>query len=147
MKILIDADGCPVVALTSKISKEYQLDLIIVKNYSHEISDDYATVITVDQSRDSADFYIANKIEQGDIVITQDYGLAAMVLARGGLCINQNGLIISSENIDQLLDRRHLNQELRRKHKQQSFSKFKKRNAKANQSFESSFRALIEKIN
>jgi uncharacterized protein YaiI (UPF0178 family) len=141
MKILVDADGCPVVDLTIKIAKEYVLDIIIVKNYAHEFYDSYATIITVDISRDSADFYIVNKAEKGDIVVTQDYGLAAMALSKGAICINQNGLIISSKNIDGLLNRRHLNQKLRRE--QNIYTKFKKRNAQADLQFEESLRKLI----
>ncbi|NLL70824.1 MAG: YaiI/YqxD family protein [Epulopiscium sp.] len=142
MKIIVDADGCPVVELAISIAKEHSLDIVIVKNYCHEIIDDYATIITVDLSRDRADFYIVNNIEKGDVVITQDYGLAAMVLAKEGLCINQNGLIISSNNIDILLGRRHLNQELRRKY-QKSFSKFKKRKKETDKEFENSLRSLL----
>ena len=99
--------------------------------------------MTVDRSKDRADFYIANQIEKNDIIITQDYGLAAMVLAREGICMNQNGLILSSNNIDYLLSRRHLNQELRRKYKK-NFSKFKKRSKKLDQAFIKQLRFLIE---
>lgn len=115
MKIFIDGDGCPVVNLTIKIAKSYGIKVIVVKDISHELWDDYATIITVDQSPDSADFYIANNITKGDIVVTQDYGLSAMALAKEALCISQNGLVISPKNIDQLLGYRHFNQELRRK--------------------------------
>ena len=141
MKILVDADGCPVVNLTIKIAKEYDLDIIIVKNYAHEIHDPYATIITVDISNDSADFSIVNKAEKGDIVVTQDYGLSAMALSKEAICINQNGLIISSKNIDGLLNQRHINQKLRRE--QNIYTKFKKRNTQADLQFEENLRKLI----
>ena len=144
MKILIDADGCPVVDITVKIAKSYDLEVIIVKNFSHELWDDYATIVTVDQSPDSADFYIVNHAAKDDIVITQDYGLAAMALAKDALCINQNGLIISSENIDQMLARRHINTEIRSKHNK--YTKFKKREPEQDAKFEKSLRYLIEKL-
>jgi len=144
MKIIIDADGCPVVNLTIKIAKEYRIEVIVVKNYAHEIYDDYATIITVDLSPDSADYYIANITKENDIVVTQDYGLAAMVLAKLGICINQNGLIISKDNIDELLRRRHLNSELRRKHKY--YTKAKKRESHNDAEFEKNLRALIKKM-
>jgi uncharacterized protein YaiI (UPF0178 family) len=143
MRILVDADGCPVVDIAIKTAKSYDLDIIIVKNFSHELWDDYATIITVDQSPDSADFYIANHAAKGDIVITQDYGLAAMTLAKGALCINQNGLVISYKNIDQLLARRHINREIRRKHNK--YTKFKKREPEQDAQFEESLKYLIEK--
>lgn len=142
MKILIDADGCPVVDISVKVAKDYGLEIVIVKNYSHEFYDDYATVITVDKAPDSADFYIANKAQMGDIVITQDYGLAAMAISKGALCLNQNGLIISSKNIDSLLTRRYINREIRRKHK--VYTKFKKREKKQDKKFEKSLRYLID---
>lgn len=143
MKIIIDADGSPVVDLTIKIAKEYNLEVVIVKNYAHQISNDYATVITVDLTPDSADYYIANITKENDIVVTQDYGLAAMVLARMGECITQNGLIISKDNIDELLRRRHINSELRRKHKY--YTKPKKRKHNNNVEFENNLRLLIKK--
>lgn len=142
MRILLDGDGCPVVDISIKIAKLYKLEVIIVKNYHHEIYDDYATIITVEPTPDSADFYIVNEVRKGDIIITQDYGLAAMALSRGAFCINQNGFIIDSENIDGLLNRRYLNQELRRKHKK--YSKFKKRNTQADIIFEKNLKNLIE---
>ncbi|MCR2043600.1 YaiI/YqxD family protein [Anaerosalibacter massiliensis] len=142
MRILLDGDGCPVVDISIKIAKLYKLEVIIVKNYHHEIYDDYATIITVEPTPDSADFYIVNEARKGDIIITQDYGLAAMALSRGAFCINQNGFIIDSENIDGLLNRRYLNQELRRKHKK--YSKFKKRNTQADIIFEKNLKNLIE---
>ncbi len=142
MKIFVDADGCPVIDLAIKVAKFYSLEIIIVKNYSHELWDDYATIITVDQSPDSADFYIANNARKGDIVVTQDYGLATMALSKRAFCINQNGLIINSKNIDSLLERRHINRELRRKH--HKYTKFKKREAGQDAHFERKLKGLIE---
>ena len=49
-----------------------------------------------------------------DIVVTQDYGLAAMVLGKGAVAINQNGLVFSDENMDRLLMERHIGQRIRR---------------------------------
>lgn len=138
----MDADGCPVVNIAIDIAKEYQKDITVVKNYAHNISSDYANIVTVDISRDSADYYIVNHISTGDIVITQDYGLAAMILARGGIGINQNGNIITEENIDGMLNTRHINQKLRRQNIYTS--KFKKRNSDANIHFETGLRRLIE---
>jgi uncharacterized protein YaiI (UPF0178 family) len=142
MKIFVDADGCPVIDLAIKVAKSYSLEIIIVKNYSHELWNDYATIITVDQSPDSADFYIANNARKGDIVVTQDYGLATMALSKRAFCINQNGLIINSKNIDSLLERRHINRELRRKH--HKYTKFKKRESGQDAQFERKLTGLIE---
>lgn len=141
MRIFIDADGCPVVDITIQLAKEYNLEVIVVKNYAHEIKDDYATIITVDISPDSADYYIVNNLKKGDIVVSQDYGFAAMALSKEAICITQNGFIISSENIEGMLNSRHINQKLRRE--KQIYSKIKKRNPSENIEFENSLRNLI----
>ena len=143
MKIYIDADGCPVVNLTVDIAKEYELDVIIVKNYAHEIISSYATVVTVDIAADSADYYIINKIKKGDIVVSQDYGVAAIAISKEAICITQNGLVISNDNIDGLLHSRHMNQQLRKSKKY--YSKIKKRTRQDNIKFEHQLRNLINK--
>lgn len=145
MKIYVDADGCPVVDISIKIAKEYNLEIIVVKNYAHCIVDDYATIISVDIAKDSADFYIVNKIEKDDIVVTQDYGLAVMCLGKGSIPIDQNGLIYTNDNIDGMLNRRHIHRELRQQGKY--FSKTKKRKYESNKTFEIKLKELIENIN
>ena len=72
MRIFIDADASPVVKESIEIAKDYDLEIIIVKNYAHQLSDDYATVVSVDVFKESADLYIINNIEESDIVVTQD---------------------------------------------------------------------------
>lgn len=143
MKIYVDADGSPVVNICVKVAKEYELDIILVKNYAHEIQNNYAKVISVDIAQDSADFYIVNHINKGDIVVTQDYGLAALCLAKGTHPINQNGLIFTEDNIDGMLNRRHIHKELRKQGKHHS--KAKKRKSESNSIFEYKLKELIEK--
>jgi len=147
MKIFIDADGCPVVKHTIRIALKHKLHVMVVKNHSVHIENknpEFVEVVTVDTSRDSADYYIANHLSPGDLVITQDYGLAAMVLAKRSVGMSQNGLLYTEFNIDQLLDRRHINQEMRRKHKKHN-SKFKKRTEEDNRIFESALEDYIKK--
>lgn len=143
MKIYVDADGCPVVKIAVNIAKENNLEIIIVKNFAHEIHDSYAKVVSVDISNDSADFYIVNKVEDGDIVVTQDYGLATLSLAKGAIPINQNGLIFTKDNIDGMLNQRHLHQQLRKQNKRHG--NIKKRNPEASKSFENSLRELVKR--
>lgn len=113
MKILIDADGCPVVDLTIKVATNLGLEVIIICDTSHNFSKKGVETIVVSKGSDSADFAIVNKVQKSDIVITQDYGLAAMVLSKGGYAINQNGMIYSNDNIDQLLFTRHISKKVR----------------------------------
>lgn len=107
MKILIDADGCPVVKQATQIAKEKNIEVVIFCDTSHIINSDYAQIITVSKGADSVDFALVNEVQSGDIVVTQDYGLAAMVLSRGGKAITQNGMIISDSNLGLLLTSRY----------------------------------------
>ncbi len=145
MEIFIDADGCPVIGPTLKVAKANALEVTIVKNYAHEIHDDYAKIVTVDISRDSADYYIANHIKKDDLLITQDYGLAAMVLARGAHCINQNGHVITNENILSHLSQRHTSQKMRKE--KRIYTKIKKRTPDDDDAFTASLKALVKGLN
>ena len=107
MRILIDADGCPVVRLTVSVAKEYGIPAVIFCDTSHEFHLDGVETVTVDKGADSADFAIVNFVESGDLVVTQDYGLAAMVLSKKGSVLTQNGLEITAFNIDSLLASRY----------------------------------------
>ena len=103
MKIIIDADACPVVDIAVGIAKERNLECILVCDNTHFIQKDGAETIIVDKGADSADCRIANLTEKGDVVITQDYGLAALILGKSAKALNQNGLIYSDTNIENLL--------------------------------------------
>ena len=103
MQIFIDADACPVVDITVRLCKKYNKKCTIVCDYAHNITKDGAKTIIVSKGADSADFKIANLINAGDIVITQDYGLAAMCMAKSAKIINQDGLLYTKDNIDGLL--------------------------------------------
>lgn len=84
MRIVVDADACPVKDILIRIAKERQIPVIMVCDTAHELSDSYSTHITVDKARGSADICLANLLEKGDLVITQDYGVAALALGKGG---------------------------------------------------------------
>lgn len=145
MKILVDADACPVKESIVKIAKENDLKVIMVIDNSHILESSYAEIRVVDRSRDSADFAIINILEKGDIVVSQDYGLASISLSKGCYAMNNNGYEYTLENIDRLLFERHLNQKTREaglRHKGPA-----KRTADNNISFEKGFRALINRLN
>src|SRR5690606_8303605 len=113
VKVLIDADGCPVVDQTITAARKYNLDVILLCDTSHEMYREGAETITVSKGPDAVDFVLVNRVKKGDIVVTQDYGLAAMVLAKQGFPIDQNGRLYSEENIDQLLHGRHIAKKIR----------------------------------
>ena len=114
MRIIVDADACPVKNIIIKTAKEYNLEVYMVVDTSHIINDGYSTVFTVDKGADSADIYLINLAKKGDIIVTQDYGVAAMALGKGAFAINQNGVIYDSSNIDSLLFVRHIGKKIRR---------------------------------
>jgi uncharacterized protein YaiI (UPF0178 family) len=107
MKLLIDADGCPVTRPALHIARKYRIPCLIVCDTAHEFRDTDAAVLTVSKGADSADFALVNRIDPGDLVITQDYGLAAMCLARSAAVLHPNGFEYTAESIDALLAARH----------------------------------------
>ena len=141
MKIYIDADGSPVVNIAIKVAREFSIEIIVVKNYAHKIEDDYAHIVSVDISQDSADLYIVNHLEEGDLVVTQDYGLAALSLGKDAYVLDQNGMSFTKENINNLLNRRHIHAKIRRQGKYHS--NIKKRKSDSDFQFESKLREII----
>jgi len=115
MKILVDADACPVKPIIVRIAKQRGIPVTMLIDTSHELNDGYSTIITVDKNANSVDFALMALLNRDDIVVTQDYGLAAMALGKGAKAINQNGLVFTGENIDRLLMDRHVGQEVRRR--------------------------------
>ena len=109
MNILIDADGCPVVDLTLQIAKRFGISVIILCDTSHQIEREGAQTLVFDKGADSVDFALVNQVKPGDIVVTQDYGLASMCLAKCARVLNQNGLKYTVDNIDALMLRRYEN--------------------------------------
>ena len=107
MRIVIDADGCPVVTITVQLCRRFQIPYTIVCDTAHQFQADGIEVITVDKGSDSADYAIANRITAEDLVITQDFGLASMCLARGARALHQDGWEYTQYNIDALLLQRH----------------------------------------
>lgn len=113
MKIFIDADGCPVVDITVSLAKKYSLECFIICDTAHEFSKDGAKTVVVEKGADSVDFRLVNLVSAGDIVVTQDYGLAAMCLARKAVPLSQNGLVFTDKNIDELLFSRYVSKKIR----------------------------------
>jgi uncharacterized protein YaiI (UPF0178 family) len=114
MKILVDADACPVKDIIIRTAKKYNLDVVLFIDTSHILQDDYAQVVTVEKGRDSVDIALVNRARAGDIVVTQDYGLAALALGRGTLAIHPSGLIYHEDNMDRLLFERHISSVIRK---------------------------------
>lgn len=113
MRILIDADGCPVVDLTVSIARELNLECLILCDTSHFFDKPGAKTLVFSKGSDSVDFALVNLLLPGDVVITQDYGLAAMCLSRQARVLNQDGMEYTNDNIDALLLTRHTAKRIR----------------------------------
>jgi len=140
--IFVDADGCPVVNETISIAKQFKLPCTLICDTAHEMHREGAETIIVSKGADAVDFVLVNKVQKGDIVVTQDYGLAAMVLAKQGHPIDQNGRLYTNENIDQLLFARHTAQKIRMAGGRLRGPK--KRSKESNEKFKEKFRDLCK---
>lgn len=145
MTVLIDADACPVTRLATEIAKKHGLPVKILCDTNHVMTSDYAEIETVSAGADAVDFRIANLCKKGDIVVTQDYGVAAMALSKGAFAIHQSGMVYDNENIDRLLFRRFLTKEIRRSSSKNHPKGPKKRTNEDDKAFAESFEKLILK--
>lgn len=112
MKIIIDADASPVKNEIVQLAEEFQLEVVFVSSiahYSNEIYPDFVKMIYVEKGADMADFKIVQLAKKGDIIVTQDYGLASLLLPKGCHVIHHKGRAYTNDNIDQLLQNRHMN--------------------------------------
>lgn len=114
MKIIVDADACPVKEIIEELAQANQLEVIMVSNINHLIASQYAKIVVVDGASEAADIAIVNLTRRGDIVVTQDYGLASMVLVKGSYAIDPLGHQYTETNIEGLLLSRFINQKARR---------------------------------
>ncbi|MBS4054408.1 MAG: YaiI/YqxD family protein [Thermaerobacter sp.] len=114
MQILVDADACPVKQIIVRLAKQRSMPVTMLIDTSHELHDGYSRIITVDKQADSVDFALMSLLTREDIVVTQDFGLAAMAIGKGAKAVNQNGLVFTDDNIDKLLMERHIGQKIRR---------------------------------
>jgi len=114
MKIYVDADACPVVKLIEKIGKKYNLPVILLCDTNHILSSNYSEVKTIEAGRDAVDFALVGMCQKGDIVVSQDYGVAAMILGKGAYGIHPSGKWYTNDNIDQMLMERHFSKKARK---------------------------------
>ena len=143
MTIYVDADACPVTRIVEKVSKEYRIPVVLQCDTNHVLTSDYSTVKVIGAGADAVDFALINMCAAGDIVVTQDYGVAAMALGKGAKAIHQSGKQYTDGNIDGLLADRHIAKVARRKSKNHLKGP-RKRTAEDDKRFEESFRKLIE---
>lgn len=144
MRILVDADACPVVAITERLAKKYGIECVLLCDTNHVLSSDYSEVVTVGAGADAVDFKLVSLCQRGDIVVTQDYGVAAMILGKGAYGIHQSGKWYTNENIDQMLMERHLSKKARNAKKKNHLKGPRKRTEADDRRFEESLEKLIQ---
>lgn len=113
-RILVDADACPVVRQAEELACRYSLPMTILCDEHHLLWSDYAQVRHVSSGADAVDIALINLCRRGDIVVTQDYGVAAMALGRGAFAMHHSGMRYTDANMDRLLMERHTAGKMRR---------------------------------
>lgn len=142
--IYVDADACPVVRLVEKIAAKHEIPVTLLCDTNHVLQSDYSEVKVIGAGADAVDFALIGLCHQSDIVVTQDYGVAAMALGKGAHVIHQSGKWYTNENIDMLLMERHLAKEARRKSAKHHVKGPKKRSEEDDRRFEESFEKMIQ---
>ena len=147
MKIFVDADACPVVDIVEDIATKYNIPVTLLCDTNHVLTSDYSEVIVVGAGADAVDYKLISICHRGDIVVTQDYGVAAMALGKGAYAIHQSGKWYTDENIDQMRMERHLNKKARRASSRNHIKGPRKRTEEDDQRFAESFEKLLRKAN
>lgn len=144
-RVLVDADACPVVKIVEKISKKHGVPVILFCDTNHILFSDYSEVRTISAGADAVDIALANECKKGDIAVTQDYGVAAMVLGKGAFAIHQSGKVYTNDNIELMLAERYTAKKARMASAKNHLKGPKKRTAEDDKRFEEAFEKLIEK--
>lgn len=145
MQILVDADACPVVGIVEKIASEYKIPVVLLCDTNHVLVSDYSEVIVVGAGADAVDYKLISICRKGDIVVSQDYGVAAMALGKGAYAIHQSGKWYTNDNIDQMLMERHLAKKERRSTAKHHMKGPGKRTREDDARFAESFEKLVRK--
>ena len=143
MQIYVDADACPVVGIVEETAKKYKIPVTLLCDTNHVLYSDYSDVVVVGAGADAVDYKLISTCHSGDIVVSQDYGVAAMALGKGAYAIHQSGEWYTDDNIDQMLMERHLNKKARRSSHKNHIKGPKKRTEEDNERFAQSFEKLI----
>ena len=117
MRFVIDGDGSPVKEEVIRLGGKFQLPVLIITSVDHYTTKEYpdfVQFIYVDKGADRADYQIVKEIQPGDFLITQDYGLASLVLPKKARVFHHSGQEYLMETIDQLLMQRYIGGQMRK---------------------------------
>ena len=143
MTVYIDADACPVIRIAESIARKHGIPVTLLCDTNHHLTSDYSTVKVIGAGTDAVDIALINLCKRRDIVVTQDYGVAALALGKGAKAIHQSGKWYTDENIDSLLMERHLARKARRSGKHHLKGPAK-RTEEDDRRFADSFERLIQ---
>lgn len=144
MRIYVDADACPVVKITEQVARKYELPVTLLCDTNHILTSDYSEMRVIGAGADAVDLALINLCQAGDIVVTQDYGVAAMALGKKAYVIHQNGWQYNAGNIDLLLMKRHMAKKARRSKKKLHLKGPAKRTEEDDDKFATGLIRLIE---
>ena len=144
--VYVDADACPVVRIIERVSEEMNVPVELICDTNHVLTSDYSRVRVIGAGADAVDFALINLLKAGDVVVTQDYGVAALALGQKAYAIHQSGKIFSDDNIEGLLMDRHLAKKARMGKGKHHLKGPRKRTEEDDFHFESAFRKLLSDI-
>lgn len=144
MQIFVDADACPVTKIVEQIARERGIPCSLLCDTNHVLSSDYSEIKIIGAGADAVDFALINLCHKGDIVVTQDYGVAAMALGKGAYAIHQSGRWYTNENIDRLLMERHMAKKARMGKGKHHLKGPAKRTQEDDDRFREAFEKLVE---
>lgn len=144
--ILIDADACPVVRLTERLAEKYSILCTLFCDTNHVLHSTYSEIKVVAAGADAVDFAIIGACKAGDIIITQDYGVAAMALGKGAYAFHQSGMQYTNDNIDRLLMERHTAGKARRSRTKHHTKGPKKRTEADDLQFEEALESFLRQM-
>ena len=146
MRILVDADACPVVKLIEQTAKRYEVEVVLFCDTNHVLYSEYSTVRTIGAGADAVDFALTAECRKGDVVVTQDYGVAAMILSKGAYGLHQSGMRYTNENIDRLLAERKMKKKARMSRAKHHVKGPKKRTQEDDARFLSALETLLAEL-
>ena len=147
MQICVDADACPVVSIVEQVARQYNIPVTLLCDTNHILNSDYSEVKVIGAGADAVDFALISMLKKdaNDIVVTQDYGVAAMALGKNAFVIHQSGKWYTNENIDMMLMERHLSKKARRSNSKNHLKGPKKRTEDDDMRFKESFEKMVRK--
>lgn len=146
MTIYVDADACPVVKIVEKVAGEFSVPVVLLCDTNHYLTSDYSQVVVIGAGSDAVDLALINRASKGDIVVTQDYGVAALALGKGAFAIHQSGKVFTDENIGGLLMDRHLAKKSRMSKSKHHIKGPRKRTKNDDLRYEKCFRNLVKEV-